>query len=219
MFMLLFLALTALSVVTLGSVVAYQRGAKAQLRAGKGQRALPAHEEDGPVEERTLETLRTGDVIVQGDEDWLIVGTCSYQEEQERWWLHRIDSGQARRWFEVRKRDGWVASFFDEATDVPPFGQLYDGLTHKGLPYRLVRRGDARVSTDGETDEHKRGLLRYATYEGPGGGYLNVEEQDGQRTSLSGERVVSEGLMLMPGERPAEEPPLVLDDDGDELRA
>lgn len=217
--MLLFLSLTALSVVTVGSVLAYQRGAQARLREAQGFPALPAHGTKAPAEERTLETLRVGDVIVQGDEDWLIVGTCTYREEQDTWWLHRVDSGGERRWFEVRKRDGWVASFFEEATDVPSFGQLYDGLTHKGSPYRLVRRGDARVSLDGETDGHKSGLLRYATYEGPGGGYLNVDEAGGERSSLSGERVVSEGLMLMPGERPLPEEPLLSDLDDDERRA
>lgn len=215
--MLLFLALTALGVVTLGSVIAYQRGAQARLRAGQGFAALPPHEEE-PVTERTLETLRVGDVIVHGEQDWLIVGTCTYREEQDVWWLHVVDSGRERRWFEVRRRDGWVASFFDEATDVPPRGQLYDGLTHKGLPFRLVRRGDARVTLDGDTGERRAGLLRYATYEGPGGGYLNVEEANGERTSLSGERVVAEGLLLMPGERPAPLEPLLPDDEG-ELRA
>lgn len=215
--MLLFLTLTALSVVTAGSVLAYQRGARARLAEAQGYRALPAHDEE-PAEERTLETLRVGDVIVDGDEDWVIVGTCTYQEEQDLWWLHRIDSGSGRRWFEVRRRDGLVASFFDEASDVPSFGQLYDGLTHKGQPYRLVRRGDARVTADGETDEHPSGLLRYATYEGPGGGYLNVDEANGKRVSLTGERVVGEGLMLMPGERPEVQSPLFPPDD-EELRA
>lgn len=217
MSMLLFLALSALGVVTLGSVVAYQRGAQARLRAAQGIGALPAHEEE-PAEERTLETLTVGDVIVHGDEDWLIVGTCTYREEQDEWWLHAVDNGRERRWFEVRRRDGWVAAFFEEATDIPPRGQLYDGLTHKGLPYRLVRRGDARVSVDGDTGARVSGLLRYATYEGPGGGYLNVEEIDGARVSLSGERVVAEGLLLMPGERPRPLEPLVPDDEG-ELRA
>src|SRR5690606_20602340 len=114
-----------------------------------------------------------GDVIVHGEQDWLIVGTRTYREEQDVWWLHLVDSGREKRWFEVRRRDGWVAAFFEEATDVPPRGQLYDGLTHKGLPFRLVRRGDARVSVDGDTGDRRAGLLRYATYEGPGGGYLN----------------------------------------------
>lgn len=217
MSMLFLLALGALGFATLGSVFAYQRGAQARLRAANGAGALlpPANE---PVEERTLETLRVGDVIVQGDEDWLIVGTRVYREEQDIWWLHLVDSGREQRWFEVRKREGWVAAFFEEATDVPPRGQLYDLLTHKGMPYRLVRRGDARVTVDGDAGPRRGGLLRYATYEGPGGGYLNVEEEGEVRTSLSGQRVVGEGLLLMPGERPAPLEPLLPDED-EELRA
>lgn len=211
--MLLALTLFTLGAVTVGSVVVYQRGARRKLIEGHGEaRALPAPRE-GPTEEATLETLGPGDVIVEGNDDWLIVGTISYREERDRWWLHRVQGDERERWFEVRARDGLVAAWFEPATDIPSFGQLYDGLTHRGLPFRLVRRGDARVTTSGEVDGRMSGLVRYATYEGPGGMYLNVEEPDGQgRLALSGERIVAEGLMLMPGEPPEPEEPLLGDE-------
>lgn len=218
MSMLFLLALGALGFATLGSVLAYQRGVQARLLASETVGALPPAQKE-PVTDRTLDTLRVGDVIVQGDADWLIVGTRTYREEQDVWWLHLVDSGKERRWFEVRRRDGWVAAFFEDALDVPPRGQLYDLLTHKGLPYRLVRRGDARVTLDGDAGPRRGGLVRYATYEGPGGGYLNVEEDDAGRTSLSGERVVGEGLLLMPGERPSPLEPLLPGGNDEELRA
>lgn len=208
--MLLILTLAGLSVVTIGSVLAYQRGAQARALGGEPRRALAAPE---PTRERTLETLEVGDVVVHGDEDWLITGTLAYREEGERWWLHRLDGSGQERWLEVRDRGGLVAALFEPATDIPSFGQLYDQLTHRGLPFRLVRRGDARVVADGDVGSRKEGLYRYATYEGPGGGLLNVDEGGPGRWALSGERVVGEGLMLMPGDRAASAPPSSLEDE------
>jgi hypothetical protein len=211
--MLLALTLFTLGAVTVGSVVVYQRGARRRLIDGPdaAARALPAPHA-GATEEATLETLGPGDVIVEGDDDWLIVGTLSYREERDRWALHRVQGDGRFRWFEVRARDGLVAAWFEPATDIPSFGQLYDGLTHRGLPFRLVRRGDARVDVSGDVEGREGGLVRYSTYEGPGGMYLNVEEPEGRdRLALSGERVVAEGLMLMPGERPAPEEPALED--------
>jgi hypothetical protein len=204
--MLLIVALSVLGVVTVGSVVAYQRGATQRIKQlGKlgrdAVKQLPAHEvdEDAPTEERQLNNLRVGDIVARGDRDWIITGTLAYVEEGERWWLHRLEDGAASCWLEVRDRGGWTAAFLEPATDIPDFGQLYDGLTHKGMPYRLWRRGDARVSTSGDTGGREPGVVRYACYEGPGEGILNIDELGEGRVSLTGERVIAEGLDLMPG--------------------
>lgn len=221
--MILMLTLVALGAVTVSSVVVYQRGARRRLLEGGGHAGVPAlpparHEpaEDGPAEDVTLSTLGPGDVIIDGGADWLIVGTLYYKEERDRWQLHRVQGEDQHRWFEVRQRDGLVAAWFEPASDIPSFGQLYDGLTHRGLPFRLVRRGDAYVSKEGDVDGRAAGLVRYTTYEGPGGMYLNVEEAEGsERRALTGDRVIAAGLMLMPGEPLlAEEPPY--DDDPEE---
>lgn len=220
--MLFLLTLTLLSVVTVGSVVVYQRGVQRRLEEedAEAKKALPPgvldeddDEEEGPVCERTLDTLRIGDVVLDGGVDWLIVGTLTFREEDEVWWLHRIDNGAAQKWLEVRDRQGLVAAYFEPATDVPTFGQLASGLTHKGRPFHLTRRGDARVTAEGDVAGRKEGLVRYATYEGPGGSYLNVDEQDGQRISLSGERIVESGLLLLPGKRSSARGRERLDDD------
>jgi len=208
--MILTLTLIALGAVTVGSVVVYQRGARRRLLEGGGMAnmaalppARPAPVQDGPAEDVTLETLGPGDVVVEGDSDWLVVGTLYYKEERDRWQLHRMQGEGRYRWFEVRRRDGLVATWFEPATDIPSFGQLYDGLTHRGLPFRLARRGDAHVAAEGDVGERAAGLVRYSTYDGPGGMYLNVEEEAGaERRALTGDRVETSGLMLMPGERP-----------------
>ena len=215
---ILLVALGVLGVVTVGSVVAYQRGAKQRLlkvgklarepldKAALGikdgvQKQLMAPTVEETLKDRTLETLRVGDVILEGERDWLITGTLAYVEEEDRWWLHHIEDAGQTRWLEVRARSSnYRSAFFEPATDIPDFGQLYDGLTHKGLPFRLTRRGDARVTADGEVQGRQSGVVKYTLYEGPGGGLLSIEQWGTERISLSGESVLD--LDLMPGERP-----------------
>lgn len=195
--MLWLLALSLLSAATLGSVLAYQRGMAERLEAGPRRKALPPRADEAATE-RTLQTLQVGDVVVHGDEDWLIVGTATYREEDDVWWVHQLDDGQRRRLMEVRDRGGWTVTMLEPATDVPTFGQLGRGITFRQQPYQLARRGDARVSTDGEVIT-KAGILQYATYHGPGGAYLNLEDRDGERRAFAGATVEPTGLMLMPG--------------------
>jgi hypothetical protein len=187
--MLWLLALSLLSAATLGSVLAYQRPARGESHAT----------------ERTLQTLRPGDVVVFGDDDWLITSTATYREEEDTWWVHVLEDGAVQRLMEVRERERWTVTLLEPAHDVPTFGSLGLGLTFRAQPFRLARRGDARVSVDG-TGSIKAGLIRYATYSGPGGAHLNVEERDEQRFAFAGEEVAASGLMLMPGEAPTEDP-------------
>lgn len=209
--MLWLLALSLLSAATIGSVMAYQRGMAARLPDGTIRRAaLPPARED-PAVERTLQTLQVGDVVVEGDEDWLITATATYREEEEVWWVHLLEDGKDRRFMEVRRRPGWTVTMLQAADDVPTFGQLGHGLTFRAQPYQLERRGDARVSLQGERMATGEGLLRYATYAGPAGTWLNVEEQEGRRLAFAGQTVEPTGLMLMPGARPEADPLADLD--------
>ena len=202
--MLFWLSLTALFGVTAMSVFAYQRGAQKRLKSTgtlKSVKALPP-KEDEPAVERTLETLRIGDVIVDEIErDWLIVGTLLHREENETWWMHHvIDAGESR-WFYVRREERVMAMFLTPATDVPDFGRLADGITHRSMPFHLHRRGQAQVSASGDTQDRESENVRYMIYRGPGGAYLNVSERDrGARVSLSGEVSAEGSLFFMPGE-------------------
>ncbi len=209
--MLFLLALSCLAAATLGSVVVYQRGAQARLAGGGGLAALPpASLLDQPQQEvidKTLETLELGDIVSEGQDDWVVAGTCVYREERDVWWLHMLDGGSRQRWLEVRRAPrgtGWDATFIELVDDAPTFGQLYSGLTYRGMPFSLRSRGDARVTTFGDTLGRMDGLLKYTSYAGPGGAVLVIEEEGAMRRAWSGQRVPAEGLSFMPGERPPE---------------
>jgi hypothetical protein len=144
--------------------------------------------------------LRVGDVILDGDESWLIVGTCNYREDDRNWRLHRVDNGSERAWFLVMRQDDLRLAFLRDASDVPLFGSLGDGLTHEGQAYRMWRRGDAQVVATGDSDDSLLGIVRYTIYRGPSGRLLLVTEGEGRRHAHAGTPVLETGLMLMPGE-------------------
>lgn len=196
--MLLLFSLAALGVLTGASVAVYQRGAQRRLLEAQGVRQLRG--ERDAAQDREPETLRIGDVILEGDESWLIVGTCTYQEDGRCWRLHRLDNGAESAWFLVLRSEELLLAFLRDASDVPLFGVLGDGLTHDGQPYRLWRRGDARVEATGQRENSLLGLVRYTFYRGPAGRLLLVDESDGRRRALAGTPVLEAGLMLMPGD-------------------
>lgn len=200
---LFLLALSVLSVATVGSVVVYQRQATARLKGKDAPLALAAP--PPPAVERTFESLQAGDVVVCGDEDWIVRQRAEYDEEGERWWLYALDAGDSasvRRFLEVRRQDGTEVAMLSVAEDAPLFGQLGQGLTFRRDPYILQARGDARLLLDTRVDAAglKEGRLSYSRYEGPGGLRLIIEEQGGQRRAYAGELVAKKTFSLMPGD-------------------
>lgn len=200
--MLLLIALTCLAAAATGSVVAYQRSAALRLATVDGTARLPPKGVPGerPRAEPTLETLQFGDVVLDGDDDFVIAGTLQYREEQDEWNLHALDGGAAPRFLEVRTRAGVVqAAFLEAVEDAPLFGSLGQGLTYRGKALTLEARGDARATALGEA-RRAPGLVRYARYAGPGGALLIVEELGRERRALFGHQAPTSTLTIYPGE-------------------
>ena len=216
--MLFFLALSALAAATFGSVVLYQRGEKRRLSdgsvvdpqlllAGQGgpspqQKKTKTSQPPASSEEPTLETLSQGDIVVDGDDDWLVTGTVAYREERDTWALHALEGGSRRRFLEVRQRGGALDVAFVDLVDGLPSGQLLQGLTFRGHSFHLDVRGDARTSVDGDVGMKvsSGGVLAWARYSGGGGQLLLVEDEGAARRAFLGSRVPPSSLSLMSGE-------------------
>jgi hypothetical protein len=211
---LFFVTLSVLAAATVGSVVVYQRGERRRiagapapaprLTAGTtppGRRAAPPTGDDGSGDEPTLETLAPGDVVVDGVDDWLVVGSVAYREEGDTWAMHLLDGGQRHRLLEVRRRRGDVEVAFLDVVDDLPRGQLLGGLNHRGQAFQLEGRGDARTTTKGDCGEHlsRGGALEWARYGAAGGGLLLVEDEGPRRRGFVGQRVPPSSLSFMSG--------------------
>ncbi len=211
--MLFFIALSALAAATFGSVVLYQRGEQKRLGDGADPRLLlPERKKEKvktqppkPAEDPTLETLSRGDIVSDGDDDWLVTGSIAYREERDTWQMHALEGGNRRRYLEVRARDGGVdVAFVDPAAGLPS-GQLLQGLTFLGQSFQLEVRGDARIVVDGDVglpglSSSGGGVLAYARYGGPGGSLLLVEDEGTVRRAFVGHRLPASSLSLMSGE-------------------
>jgi len=200
--MLLLIALGVLAAAAAGSVVVYQRGASARLASVDGTARLPPKGVPGERAraEPTLETLQHGDVVLDGDEDFVVTGTLQYRAEQDAWSLHALDGGATKRFLDVRGQAGVVqAAFLEHADDAPLFGALGQGLTYRGKAMTLEARGDARATAQGEA-RRSGGLVRYARYTGPGGALLIVEEAGNERRALFGHVAPTSTLAIYPGD-------------------
>jgi hypothetical protein len=209
---LFFLALSCLAAATFGSVVLYQRGERRRLEAGgvvdprlllPERRPEPLKSASAPPArsgEPTLEDLQQGDIVDDGENDWVVTGTARYREERETWWLHALDGGARQRFLEVRRRAGLLeVAFVDRASGLPS-GQLLQGLTFAGQSFQLDVRGDARVVVDGVVDGVGAGTIAYSRYGGAGGALLLVEDEGAARRAYVGSRVPTSSLSLMSGE-------------------
>ena len=217
--MLFFLALSALAAATFGSVVLYQRGEQKRMHGGADPRLLlPGKKEKAdpkskgkstppkPSEDPTLETLARGDIVVDGDDDWVITGTVRYREERENWQLHALEGGNRKRFLEVRSREGNIEVAFVDAVSGLPSGKLLQGVTFQGQGFQLEVRGDARTVVEGDVSApgarvSSGGSLAYARYGGPGGALLLVEDEGASpRRAFLGARLPTSSLTLMSGE-------------------
>jgi hypothetical protein len=208
---LFFLALSALAAATFGSVVLYQRGEKRRIEGADPRLLLPERkkkkkaepQKQKPAEDPTLEALAAGDIVVDGNDDWLVTGRVAYREERETWSLYALEGGDRVRYLEVRKRDGGLDVAFVEPARGLPTGQLLQGLTFSGHSFQLELRGDARVSVEGEVGSSCSGsgsVIAYARYGGAGGALLLVEDEGAARRAFLGQRIPASSLSLMSGE-------------------
>ncbi|HEY1097931.1 MAG TPA: DUF4178 domain-containing protein [Myxococcota bacterium] len=225
--MLFFFALSCLAAATFSSVVLYQKGERRRQELGgvaDPRLLLPFDGEPGssssssssssvappPVStpparagEPTLENLQHGDVVEDGPDDYLVVGSIRYREEKDLWALHVVDAGTRQRLLEVRRRHGQlVVAFLDVAAGLPS-GQLFSGLSFAGHAFSLEGRGDARTTVDGDTSAlplSTGGVLAWTRYTGAGGALLLVEDDGATRRAFIGQQVPAASLSIMSGE-------------------
>jgi hypothetical protein len=159
--------------------------------------ALPAPNND----ERRLFSLVVGDVLVHNEEDWVVDGRLHFKDEDVGFYVLRLFDGLEYSRFLIPDHGSEVGAFLQNAPDVPTFGRLANTLTHQGRPYRLSRRGDAQVEVQGQADpELVSGRCQYALYAAPGRKHLLIVERNEERLAFSGDGVVEDAFMLMPGD-------------------
>ena len=200
----------ALTLATLGSVQLYRKQVRQRLEGGSPTPALgpgrviqsqhdsPHGTDEAPAEERSMEQLRVGDVVMEFDNDWLLVSTKEYREEDDRWSVHTLENGLQKRLLEVRQEERWTATFLRAVDDLPVFGNLLDGLTYQQTAYHVYVRGDAYVRSLREGTEHTM-LVQYARYHGTDRSVLVIEKTGDDTIVYLGQPIDSHQLSFLPG--------------------
>jgi hypothetical protein len=160
--------------------------------------------------ERTVRELRPGDVVQQGERDWLVEGVLEYDEDGHRWVVGRLVDVSEERWLVVgMDRAGSTAAWLmGNDRDVEVGGYPPDALEASGKRYRLERRGTATVKVLGDAGAIPgvKGLTpesvlrcRWWRYQAAGPDCIIVEQWGGDFRVLRGASVGDSDVEFMPG--------------------
>jgi hypothetical protein len=171
-------------------------------------RLLPRETADLP--ERNLRDLRPGDVVQQGQRDWLVEGVISYEEDGTRWIASRVTDGERTGWIvaglEARHGDAAALLHRDESIEIT--GYPPETIVVDELRYRLQQRGTAICKFLGDvgprpgrrdTSSEVVSRCRWWRYDGAGDDRLLIEQWNGVYWALRGKRLGSGEIDIIPG--------------------
>ncbi len=183
------------------SYALWRRSRGEELEAGALEGRGPAPQLP-PVEERTLETLRPGDVVSHLRTDYVVEGVISLDDEGRVTRLYRVADAGRVRWLAVRPGAG-EPLLLDEVRDLGAMSMEVsapDRLTHDGVPFRLATRASARVRLAGTLGAGRDGdRAWFYDYAGAGGKRLLAVAWSERTDAFLGESIGPNLLELLPG--------------------
>jgi len=192
--------LVAAGVMAAGTAVAgfvrsRRRASRARAEAAK-QAAAPAPDAAKAARARGL---RVDDVLLYADEELWLAGVLDLDEEGFVARLFRTPGAKRCDWLVQLDTEADRVAVLRDTTEVPT-GSVPERLRIDGMLLSLVRRGRARVRSEGAQLPAAGETARYAILAASGGRTLVVLDFDGaRRIAASGELVPREMLDLLPG--------------------
>jgi hypothetical protein len=152
---------------------------------------------------RTLLNLQINDIVSHFDVDYLVRATALYEEEGEQWFEYMLEGGaDGVVWLNALPNgDDVDAFFYRTVNDLNVGGKPGEVVEHRGVRYRLQRKGEARAERESATSGESEGVYKYYAYEGDGGELLSIEAKAGGVYEVSvGEPVMAYALQILPGD-------------------
>ena len=155
------------------------------------------------VEERDLDRLRPGDVLVCDGRDYLVDGVAECRDGTRRWWEARLSDAGAEAWVVVEKSPpAWL--LLGTPNDRPaPEGDPSSQLDRGTKIFSLDRRGTAKVNPVGDMGEnYPVKSMDYARYKRAGNDrvWLRRADDDAAWLTVEGEKIPRHMVTLLPGE-------------------
>jgi hypothetical protein len=199
------------------SLLSYAMWKKAHLGALEDALAEERQEALLGSAERTIHTLRPGDVVMHLGADWLVEGVLVLDDDGRTTRLYRLADGTEVRWLGVGPNDHEplmlreVAALGPAGLGAWPQGRgglpteaemgAPEQLTHDGVPYRLAARANGRVRRTGVVGDGRLGERAWLyDYAGAGSRRLLALAWSERTDAFAGERVPAAALDLLPGD-------------------
>jgi hypothetical protein len=157
--------------------------------------------EEPRSQERTLKTLRLGDVVQHLGKDYLVEGKLTYNEDGFIWHEYMLVDRTDVRWLAVEQDDRLIVALYQQvpATDLLLGASPPETVSYQGIQYRLDERGSANMTRQGEVGQRNAERCRYFDYVGQGGRLLSVEYWGETPEVCVGEEIREASLEILPG--------------------
>ena len=144
--------------------------------------------------------LRIGDVVQYFDEDWIVEGKMTYNDNGFVWMEYLLQLGDRVAFLSVEEDDVLETCMLDPVKDLDISGDPPQQLTYQGNDYRLDEASEATMTRLTSTGQRTAETCRYYDYEGPDGLVLSIEDWGGQREITAGRTIPPRSLTILPGD-------------------
>ncbi len=152
------------------------------------------------VEERDLDSLRPGDVLLHEGKDLIIAGVAHFSQGRTHWQECFFDERHGERWMAVRADDPEHVVLGLRVQELPLGDKPPGVLEHEEKIYRLRKRGEAQVELEGAAwEDLAAGSCRYWRYSRSGVDRLWIYRGAERQLILAGQRVKRHLITLLPG--------------------
>lgn len=164
-------------------------------------------------QDRTLFTLRYGDIVQFEGRDWVVEDRLLCAEEGFEWLEYLLRDGNDARWLSVSEDDwlevSWLESVSASALDPASLagsgaGRFPARLQLDGVTYALKEQGRASISSSARVMNRRQSGCRYADYTASGGLVLSLEQWDLAAAAAAGQTPdppeLSVGRLIDPGQ-------------------
>ncbi|MGD1849570.1 MAG: DUF4178 domain-containing protein [Cyanophyceae cyanobacterium] len=188
------IAVAVVAAVAIIAILGNQNKSSASSAGEDDRRQYP------PDSTAILFDLRIGDIVQYFDEDWIVEGKMTYNDDGFVWMEYLLQLGDRALWLSVEEDDYLETCMLDPVKDLDISGEPPQQLTYQGNEYRLDEASEANMTRLTSTGQRTSEKCKYYDYEGPDGLVLSIEDWGGQREISAGKSVPPRSLTILPGD-------------------
>ncbi len=140
-----------------------------------------------------------GSIVSHFGTDYIVEGRLTYWEEGDTWITYMLVDGTNKRWLSVNEDEGLEVSLWDPI-HLPLQNPPPEMIEHQGQRFRMIERGEARISQDGKTGNKTGMEAEYFEYEGEGDSLISVERWGSKLEASIGKVINPAELDILPGD-------------------